>query len=323
MTRRMIIAIAMSVMLVALAASPSFAESDYPNHEIRFVCGFPPGSGADVLVRFFANKIAKLTGKTIIVDNRPGAGGMVALTFTAKSKPDGYTIFVTGGNAVAINANLLKNPPIDARKEIMTAATINKMPFMLVVDASSPYKTLADLTEALRKKGDKASYAYASPFAKVIAETYKVAEKLKTVEVAYKSSEDSLNDMASGTVDFGVIDPLMGLALEKQGKVRALAISTPQRTHATGTLPTFAEQGVAVDLAGWWGALVPTGTPKEIIDKINGWFTDVLKDDETKAFLLNMGADPYSASPTEANALFLREIDAWGGLLDLAHIERQ
>jgi len=319
----MILAFALSPIMVALAACPSFAQRDYPNREIRFVCGFPPGSGADVLVRFFANKIAKETGKTIIVDNRPGAGGMMALTYTAKSKPDGHTIFLTGGNAVAINANLLKNPPIDARKEVTTVATINKMPFLLVVDASSPYKSLSELTEALRRKEDKASYAYASPFAKVIAETYKVAAKLRTVEVAYKSSEDSLNDMASGAIDFGGIDPLMGLALEKQGKVRVLAISTPQRTHATGALPTFAEQGVPVDPAGWWGALVPTGTPKEIVDTINAWFVNMLKDEETQAFLLNTGADPYSTSPTEANALFLREIDAWGGLLDLAHIERQ
>lgn len=322
MTRRMLFAICMSATIMALTAPPALAQS-YPSHEIRFVCGFPPGSGADILVRFFANKIQKLAGKTVIVDNRPGAGGMVALTYTAKSKPDGYTIFLTGGNAVAINANLLKNPPINARKDVMTAATINKMPFMLVVDASSPYKSLSELTEGLRKKGDKASYAYASPFAKVIAETYKVAAKVPTVEVAYKSSEASLNDMASGRIDFGVIDPLMGLALEKQGKVRALAISTPQRTHATGALPTFVEQGFAVDLAGWWGALVPTGTPKEIVDQINGWFAEVLKDEETKAFLLNMGADPYTASPTEANALFLREIDDWSRLLDLARIERQ
>lgn len=323
MTRRSILAFAVSTAILALTPTLSVAQSDYPNREVRFICGFPPGSGADVMVRFFANKIAKATGKTIIVDNRPGAGGMLALTHTARSKPDGYTIFVTGGTAVAINANLLKSPPIDARKEVTTVATVNKMPFMLVVDANSPYKSLSELTGAMRKKGEKSSYAYASPFAKAIAETYKVAEKLKSVEVAYKSSEDSLNDMASGAVDFGVIDPLMGLALQKQGKIRTLAISTPQRTHATGALPTFAEQGVAVDLPGWWGVLVPAGTPREIIDKINGWFNDALKDEETQAFLRNTGADPWIATPDEANALLLKDIDNWSNLLTLARIERQ
>jgi len=308
---------------LAFTAGPAGAASAYPTKEVRFICGFPAGSGADIIVRFFADKIAKKTGHTFIVENRPGAGGMLALTHTARAPADGHTILLAGGNAVAINANLLKKPPIDTAKEIKVAATINKMPFILAVDGKSPYKTLAELTEAMRKKGRAASYAYSSPFSKVIAESYKTVAKLDAVEVAYKSATDSLNDMASGAVDFTVIDPVAALGLQKEGKLRGLAISTAERTRATGALPTFTEQGVKLDLPGWWAALVPSGTPDDVVNVINGWFADALKEEDTQAFLLNGGADPFTLPPAEANKYFLDEIANWDRLIEMARIEKQ
>ena len=323
MLKTLISVAALSTTLMVGASTAVFGEEKYPTKEIHFVCGFPPGSGADILVRYFANKISKKTGHVIIVENKPGAGGMLALTQTARSLPDGQTILLAGGNAVAINASLLKNPPIDAAREVKAIATINKMPFLLAVDGASPYKSLPELTEALREKGNKSSYAYSSPFSKVIAESYKTLTGLQTIEVAYKSATDSLNDMASGTIDFAILDPVMGLAQQKEGKLRILAISTSDRTRPTGDLPTFMEQGVKVDLPGWWAALVPAKTPDYIVQTINGWFADVLADEETKVFLVNNGADVLSMSSAEANSFFLREIDTWARLIEMARIEKQ
>ncbi|MDB5533695.1 MAG: Extra-cytoplasmic solute receptor [Hyphomicrobiales bacterium] len=314
---------ALSTSLIVGAATAVFAKDDYPVKEIHFICGFPAGSGADILVRYFADKIGKKTGNTIIVENKPGFGGMLALTQTAKARPDGYTILLAGGNAVAINANLLKNPPVDVGKDIKVAATINKMPFLLAVDATSPHKSLPELTEALRRKGNHASYAYSSPFSKVIAESYKTAAGLQTVEVAYKGATDSLNDMASGAVDFAILDPVMALAQQKAGKLRILAISTSNRTRATGDLPTFGEQGIRVDLAGWWAALVPANTPDAIVQTINAWFADVLAEEDTNAFLANNGADALSMPPAQANSFFLEEIKTWADLIEMAKIEKQ
>jgi tripartite-type tricarboxylate transporter receptor subunit TctC len=316
-------AVALSTSLIVGAATAVFAKDDYPVREVHFICGFPAGSGADILVRYFADKIGKKTGNTIIVENKPGFGGMLALTQTAKARPDGYTILLAGGNAVAINANLLKNPPVDVGKDIKVAATINKMPFLLAVDATSPHKSLLELTEALRRKGNHASYAYSSPFSKVIAESYKTAAGLQTVEVAYKGATDSLNDMASGAVDFAILDPVMALAQQKAGKLRILAISTSNRTRATGDLPTFGEQGIRVDLAGWWAALVPANTPDAIVQTINAWFADVLAEEDTNAFLANNGADALSMPPAQANSFFLEEIKTWADLIEMAKIEKQ
>src|SRR5262249_54997159 len=122
----------------------------YPAQDIHFICAFPPGSGADVLVRYFAEKVRPLTGKNIVVENRSGAGGNIALEFVSRAKPDGYTVFVHGGSGVASSMALYKKPPVDVAKAIQVAATINRQPFMCVVDAKSPYKTLADLTEAMK-----------------------------------------------------------------------------------------------------------------------------------------------------------------------------
>lgn len=314
---------ALSALVTIGAAAPARAQEKYPSKIVHFICSFPAGSGADIMVRYFADRIGRKINHTIVVENKPGAGGMLALAYTAQAQPDGYTILVGGGNAVAINANLLKNPPVDAGKEIKVAATINRMPFLLAVDSTSPYKTLGELTEAMKKKGSKASYAFSSPFGKVIAEAYKVETGLQTVEVAYRSAADSLNDIAGGSIDFAIFDPTLALAQQKQGKLRILAISTGTRVHATGDLPTFAEQGIKLDLAGWWAALVPAGTPADIVQTINKWFVDALAEKDTQTFLENNGADALNMTPADANAYFLREISDWARLIDMARIEKQ
>ena len=142
---------------------------------------------------------------------------------SAKQKPDGYTVFVHAGSAIAAAMWLFKRPPFaDAGKAIQIAGTINRQPFMLVVDAKSPYKTTAELTEAMKKKGDKATYASAAPTGTVMGELYKVATGVKAVEVNYKNAVDSLNDQLSGAVDYGMHDPVYSLAQQREGRLRIL-----------------------------------------------------------------------------------------------------
>src|SRR5690606_26670841 len=157
----------------------------------------------------------------VIVENKSGAGGNIAQEYVGRSKPDGYTIFVHAGSAVAANVSMFKKPVFaDVGKAFQVAATINRQPFMLVVDAKSPYKTTAELTEAMKKKGDKASYAYAAPTGQVMGELYKVATGVKALEVGYKTAPDSLNDLSSGAVDYGMHDPVFALAQQREGRLR-------------------------------------------------------------------------------------------------------
>ena len=316
--------VTLALALAAVLMLPhGAAAQQYPSRDIRFVCAFPPGSGADVLVRFFAEQLRPIAKRTIIVENRSGAGGNIAIEYVARSKPDGYTIFVHAGSAVAAGMHLYKNPPVDVGKAITIAATINRQPFMLVVDAKSPYKTVADLTAAMKQKGDKASYAAAAPTGRIMGELYKQAAGLKAVEVNYKTAPDSLNDMLSGAVDYGMHDPVFSLAQARENRLRILAVSTGKRLDANPDMPTMAELGVPMDLTGWWAVMVPTGTPKPVVDQLHQWFVQIVGSDSTKAFLNKFGGDPLIETPAQAQSRFLKDISEWGNYVKLAKLAPQ
>ena len=318
-------ALAVAVTAAMMSVAPvSVHGQDYPSQDIRFVCGFPAGSGADVLVRYFGEKVRPLANRTIIVENKVGAAGNIAAVYTARSKPDGHTIYVHAASAIAANMHLFKAPPIDAAKDLQIAAGVNKQPFMVVVPASSPYKTVAELTEAMRKKGDKASYAQSNTSGKVMGELYKQATGVQAVEVPYRTANDSLNDFASGRLDYGMMDPVFALSQARAGRLRMLAVSTPQRMQAVPDLPTMAEAGVpGVELLTWFSAIVPAATPRPIVDKINKWFNEVLATEEAKTFLNNFGGDPFITTPDDAQALFRQGVKDWERYVKAANIEPQ
>jgi tripartite-type tricarboxylate transporter receptor subunit TctC len=319
-----VLCFAVAAFSLAALAMPNTADAQqYPSRDIRFICAFPPGSGADVLVRFFAEQLRPIAKRTIIVENRSGAGGNIAIEHVARSKPDGYTIFVHAGSAVAAGMHLYKKPPVDVGKAIQIAATINRQPFMLVVDAKGPYKTVAELTEAMKKKGDKASYAAAAPTGRIMGELYNLAAGLKAVEVNYKTAPDSLNDMLSGAVDYGMHDPVFSLAQARENRLRILGVSTGKRLDANPNMPTMAEQGVPMDLTGWWAVMVPAGTPQPVIDQLHQWFVQIVGSPSTKAFLNKFGGDPLIETPAQAQQRFLNDIKNWGDYVRLAKIVPQ
>ena len=216
-----------------LAVSASARAEDYPAREIHVICAFPAGSGADVLVRYFAEKLRVIAGKPVIVENKVGAAGNIAAEYTARAKPDGYTIHIHAGSSTAANFWLFKNPPINPAKDLQVVATLNQQPFMVVVAANSPYKTLGELTEAMKQKGDKASYAESNTTGKVMGELYKIATGVKALDVPYRTANDSLNDFTSGVIDYGMMDPVGAISQSSAGRWRMLAVSTAQ-THAGG-----------------------------------------------------------------------------------------
>jgi tripartite-type tricarboxylate transporter receptor subunit TctC len=314
-----------AALVAAIAMAPTGVHAQaYPTQDIHVICAFPPGSGADVLVRFFSEKLRPLTGKNIIVENRAGAGGNIAQEYVGRSKPDGYTIFIHAGSAVAANTSLFKKPVFpDLGKAFQVAATINRQPFMMVVDAKSPYKSVGDVTEAMKKKGDKATYASAAPTGSVMGEIYKVKTGTKAVEVNYKTAPDSLNDMTSGAVDYGMHDPVFALAQQREGRLRILGVSTGKRLEATPELPTMTEQGVEMDLTGWWALMVPQGTPKPVIDQLNKWMVQVVGSPETKEFLNKFGGDPLIETPEAGQARLLKDVDNWKQYIEIAKIVPQ
>ncbi len=310
-----------------LGLSPVFAQEAadaYPSREVKFICAFPAGSGADVYVRYFAERMRPVMKRTIVVENRAGANGNIATTYTARAKPDGYTVYVHAPSALAANMHLFKNPPVDVVKELQVAATINRQPFMLTVHADSPVKTINELVEVLRKKGDKASYGTTAPTSKVAAAWFNKVFGIKPVEIAYKTAGDTMNDMKSGALDYCMHDPVHAVAQSNNGALRMLGVTTKGRMKALPNLPSLHEQGVTdLDVPGWWAAMVPKDTPKPIVDKLNKLWREVIDSEETRQFMAKFGADTWSASPEEAQAEFAKDVRAWGDYIKLANIEPQ
>jgi tripartite-type tricarboxylate transporter receptor subunit TctC len=316
-------AVFLAASLLACAGGTARAQS-YPSQDIHFISGFPPGSGADVLVRYFAEKIRPLAGHTVLVENKPGATGNIAIEYTTRAKPDGYTILVHAGSGIAASQALLKHPPFDVGKQLRIAATINQQAFMLAVPVNSPYKTLAELTVAMKAKGGKVSYGSSSTQSRIAGALYNKAEKIGAVEVQYKNGQDVMREMQSGIVDYSFQDPQMASMQAAQGRIRLLAICSGTRMEMAPDLPTMAEQGYPqFNLIGWFAATVPAETPRPIVDQINKWFATVLATPETKQFLKGFGSDVWISTPDEAQAFFLKDIETWQKNVAESGIERQ
>ena len=191
------------------------------------------------------------------------------------------------------------------------------------LDTRRPWQTLDALTEHLRARGDKASYGAAANSGVIMCALYKEAAHLAAVEVNYRMAQDQLNDMASGTVDFGCNDPLFTLAQAREGRLRILAVASGTRLAAAPDVPTMTELGYPMDLAGWFAAMVPAATPRPIVETINGWFNAILATQETRAFLRNAGGDPWISTPEEGQARLLRDIADWESYVRVAKLKPQ
>lgn len=300
----------------------SFAQA-YPSQDVHFICAFPAGSGADVIVRFYADKLRPIFGRNIIVENKVGAIGHLATEYTARAKPDGYTIYVHGPASLAANQHIIKNSKVDAAKDIVLAGTINRQPTMMVVRADSPFNSVKEVTAAVRAKGEKATYGISNPVGKVMGAIYKEHEKLGAVEVTYRTATDSLNDIASGAIDYGMFDNIFAASQARAGRVKMLAISMPKRLQVLPDIPTMTEMGVPMSLTGGFAAMVPAGTPKPIIDQIFKMFDQVTRTEDAKKFLNNIASDPWITTWEEAQDFYVKDIAAWGDYVKLAKIEPQ
>jgi tripartite-type tricarboxylate transporter receptor subunit TctC len=322
-TSRMRLGAAAVLAAVLSVVSSGAGAQDYPSQDLRFLCAFPAGSGADVIVRYFAEKMRPVVNRTIIVENKPGAGGNIAAEAMVRSKPDGHTIFIHAGNTVAGNMHLIKKPPFDAAKAIQVAATINKQAFMLAIDAKRPWKTVAELTAYLKEKGDKATYAVSANSGIVMGAIYNEKAGLQAVQVHYRLAQDALNDMASGKVDYALQDPVFALSQQRERRLRVLAVASAERLKSNPELPTMTEAGVPMDLVGWFAAMVPSATPRPTVDQLNKWFSAVVATEETQNFLKNYGGDPWISTPEEGQARLVRDIAAWGDYIRIAKLEPQ
>ena len=294
----------------------------FPARDVRVICAFPAGSGADVFARYFAEGMRKFLGGTVIVENRVGASGNLAINYVARAKPDGYTVLIHAPSAIAANMSLFKDPGYDAAKAFDVLATVCRLPFTVTVAGGSPHKTLSELIKAVQLKGDKASFGTTAPTGQVAGALMKDILKLEAVEVPYRTAADSVNDLESGNIDYMMYDPIFAMPFHRSGKLRILALSSKERMLTAPDIPTMNESGVpGVDVVGWWGVAVPKGVPEPIKDKIGKAFMQMAELPATHKWLAEFGSDPFVLGADEAQKLLLKDIQDWGRYLKIANIE--
>jgi len=304
-----------------LVAGAQAQDANYPSREVRAICGFAAGSGADIFVRYFTEKMQPFLGGTIIIENRVGAGGNIAVAHVARSKPDGYTILVNSPSSIAAAMSLYKDPGYDAEAAFDVLGSVCLLPSAVSVAPDSPHKTLPDLIKVLREKGDKASYGVIAPSARVAGAMMKDILKLKVVEVPYRTAADSVNDLQSGVVDFMVYDPIFAIPRHRNGKLRVLALSAKERMTTAPDLPTMHESGVpGVNVVAWWGLSVPKGLPPAIREKLSKAFLQMASLPSTKAWLAEYGCDSFVIGPEEGQKRMIQDVQDWRGYVKLANI---
>jgi tripartite-type tricarboxylate transporter receptor subunit TctC len=310
---------------IVAAFSTAAPAQEFPAREIRSICNFAPGSGADILVRFYSDKLAKLAGKPVIVENKPGANGAIATGDLARSKPDGHSLMITpASSTIAAAPYLFKNLPFDTTKDFQAVTTIATLSFVLLVDASKPVKNVQELIAHLKTRPDDGFYGTSNNTGVIAAELFKQAAGLKTTYAPYKQNTQALTDLLQGTVDFLSYDATWAAGQVKGGRVRVIAATAAKRSVAFPDVPTLTELGFGKnDVTAWWGVVVPAGTPRPVVERLAGWFNQITNEEDTKQFLARAAFDPFPGSPDQMSELLKSDAARWKGYVELAKIEPQ
>ena len=290
--------------------------ADYPTKVIRLVVGFPAGGASDVAARAMAQKMSERLGQAVVVDNRPGAASNVGSDFVAHAAPDGYTILF-GTISLAINPGLYPKLTYDPLRDLTPISMISSAPFLLVVNPASPLHAVRDLITAAKTRKGSPDLNYATAGngsgSHLFTELFSNSAGIQLTHVPYKGAAPAMNDVLGNQVPITFDNIITTLPLVKSGKLRALAVSTKQRSKVAPDIPTLEEAGVAgFDATSWFGLFAPAGTPKDIIARLNLETNEALKEPAVREKLLGMGAEPTPGTAGEFNTFFQSEVARWG-----------
>jgi tripartite-type tricarboxylate transporter receptor subunit TctC len=320
-----ILALGLILLLAAGgAAQVQGATDEYPQRPVTFICPFPAGGGTDILTRMLAQELYDKLKKPFVVDNRPGAGTIVAAQAAARAAPDGYTIFIAPGTTLALAPNIRKSLPYDPVKDFAPIGLVGSSQFALVGNPSLGAKTLPELIALVRSKDGQLSYASSGPgtphhlfmalFLHMIGAT--------ATHVPYRGSAAAITDVMSGQIPFMVVDLAVAVQPIKEGKVIAYGVTSPERIKAMPELPTIAEAGVpGYGAVGWFSVVAPAGTPRPIIGKLNDLLTAFVNRPDIQDKMNALAITPVTSTPDELARFIPAEIKKWAQVVKDAGIE--
>jgi tripartite-type tricarboxylate transporter receptor subunit TctC len=312
-----------AILLAACTANAALAQEDasqYPSRTIRIVVGFAAGGGNDVIARIYAQKLSEDLGQPVIVENKPGAGAILAAEYVSKAAPDGYTLLV-GATGMAINQSLYAKLPYDSVRDFVAISELASFPLIMVVNSSSPIKSVADLVAYAKANADKMNYASSSGTFQLVTELFKQKTGAPMQMIPYKSANEMVLAVVSGQVTTTVADTGPVSPQVKAGTVRALAVTSPKRITDFPDLPTMKEAGADVEAMIWTGVFAPKATPPAIVKKLEGEFVKIAKLPEVATRLKVIGVDAVGTSTDEFTKILQDDITRWGEVVKASNIK--
>lgn len=309
LTRRTLLALA-----AATLSTSAFAQA-WPAKPIRLIVPFPPGGGTDIIAREVSQKVAAATRWTFVIENKPGAGGNLGVDAVAKAPADGYTIVLGQTSNLAINPTLYARMPYDPQKDLAPVVVLAQSALVMVTGMGTPHKSVADVVAAAKARPGQLNFA--SPgngtVAHLTSELFQKAAGIDTQHVPYKGAAQALTDVISGNVDLYMASVPTLIGQIRNGKLRALAVTSARRVDDLPSVATINESGFkGFDAVTWFGLLAPAGTPRDVVARLNAEFNKALQNPELRRRLGDEGADAVGGTPEQFAALIRDEIPRWG-----------
>jgi len=314
------------IALTATAITSAFAQEDpakYPTRPIHIIVGFTPGGGNDIIARIVGQKLSESLGQPVIIENKPGGGAIVATEYVAKSPADGYTLLVGASGAMAINPAVYAKLPYDSIRDFVPLSELGSFPLFLIVNASSPIKSVAELVAYAKANPDKTNYASSSAAFQLVTEQFKQKTGAPMQVIPYKGANDSVMAVISGQVTATIADagPVSGPV--KSGLVRALAVAAPKRTEDFPDVPTMKEAGADVDAVLWSGIFAPKDTPPAIARKLEGEFMRIARLPDVIARLKPLGIESVGNTSDEFARILASDIARWTEVAKAGNIKME
>ena len=314
----------MLIAFVIGAASvvPANAEAPYPNRPIRIVVPFGAGGFADITVRLLGQKLAERTSAQVVIENRPGAGGIIAATAVTSAEPDGYTLFVFS-SGIALSKSLLKSLPFDPVTAFAPISTMAQFDLLLLVKADSPMRTLKDVLDAARVDPEKFNVGTINPGStqNVTGVLLRSTTGIPMTVVPHRTSAEVLTSLLRGDTQVGIESYAALKSPIDAGQIRAVASSGNRRSPQQPDVPTLRESGIDAAVDGWNSLVAPAGTPRDIIALLNGHVRAIIGDPEFQKRMVELGGEPVAGSPEELDARLKSDIDMWAAVVKKAGLE--
>jgi tripartite-type tricarboxylate transporter receptor subunit TctC len=313
------------VLICGIAAGTALAQP-YPSKPIRVIVPYPPGGGSDLMARSISKKLSEKLAQSIIVDNRAGATGMIGTDIAAKSPADGYTLLLGSVAEVALNAAVYKKRPYNPERDLAPVALVATSPLVLAVHPSLPTRSVKEFIALARKRPHEIGYATAgegSPH-NVAGEWMKLLAKIDIIHVPYKGGGPQLIDLMGGHVHSGFLALPIVAPYLRNGRLHALAVTSPKRSGAIPEVPTLDESGLrGFDVSQWWGVLAPTGTSSELRLKLSSEIAGIVMLSDMKAMMAGAGAEPVASNPDHFRDYIRSEIAKFKRIVNEAKIAIQ